>query len=262
MPLALGVRIPLWLLTPAIIALLLGAVELGFRLGFRRARDGARAPSLTTITSAVLGLLALLLGFSFAMAETRYQTRRDLVLAETNAIGTTLLRAQLLPDPQRAEVEGLLERYLDSRIAFHSAGTNSPRVRLAAAEAERLQAELWTRGAAAAAVDRRATTTALFLQSLNEVIDLHAARIVALENRVPRTILLLLLFVACASGGFIGYGNGIAGARGFAVSSMMVLVFSAVMMLIVDLDRPDRGAMRVPQQSMLRLRHSLSVAPH
>jgi hypothetical protein len=94
------------------------------------------------------------------------------------------------------------------------------------------------------------------------VIDLHAARLVALENRVPRAILLLLLFTACAASGLIGYGNGVAGARSVAVSSIMVLVFSAVMLLIVALDRRDRGAMRVPQQSMLRLRSSLSVAPH
>jgi hypothetical protein len=262
MPLALGTRVPVWLLVPIVVAVLLAAVELGFRLGHRRARSVSRPDSLTTITSAVLGLLALLLGFSFAMAEARYQTRRDLVLAEANAIGTTLLRAKLLPNPPSAEIEGLLARYLDARIAFHAAGTNAARLQRAAADAERLQTQLWADAAVVAAMDRRAATTSLFLQSLNQVIDLHAARIVAIENRVPQAILVLLLFVACASSGLIGYGNGFTGARGFAVSSMMVLVFSAVMLLIVDLDRPDRGAMRVPQQSMLRLRSSLSVAPH
>jgi len=261
MNLALELRVSVWLLGPAALALLLAAVELGFRLGRRRPRR-ARVESLTTLTSAVLGLLALLLGFSFAMADTRYQTRRDLVVSEANAIGTTILRAQLLPDPPRVEVERLLERYLDARIAFHAAGTNATRVRRAAADSERLQTELWMRGAAAALLDRHATTTALFLQSLNQVIDLHAARIDALENRVPRAILLLLLFVACISSGLIGYGNGLAGTRSVGGSTVMVVVFSAVMMLIVALDRPDRGAVRVPQESMLRLRHSLSVAPH
>jgi hypothetical protein len=260
MNLALDTRLSVWLLAPATVALLLAAVELGFRLG--RHRRGVAGEALSTLTGAVLGLLALLLGFSFAMAETRYQTRRDLVVAEANAIGTTMLRAQLLPDPPRAEIERLLERYLDARIAFHAAGTDAARVRRASVESERLQTELWMRGGAAALLDRRAATTALFLQSLNQVIDLHAVRIDALENRVPRAILLLLLFVACISSGLIGYGNGIAGSRNFAVSSVMVLVFSAVMLLIVALDRPDRGAIRVPQESMLRLRHSLSVAPH
>ncbi|MGZ3441950.1 MAG: bestrophin-like domain, partial [Polyangia bacterium] len=254
-----GYRIELWVLVVAIAALLLLAVEGGFRLGRRVAarRSEASRAEMTTIQSAILGLLALLLGFSFAMAEARYQTRRDLVLAESNAIGTTFLRAALLPDPPRAEIAQLLERYVDARIAFHAAGSNRARLRRASSEAEELQAQLWARGAEAAALDVRATTTALFLQSLNEVIDTHAKRIVALENRVPQSILLLLVFVAIISCGLIGYGNGLGGARNFVVSLVTVIVFCAVMVMIVDLDRPDRGLVRVPQQSMLRLRRSL-----
>ncbi|MCU1279300.1 MAG: hypothetical protein JWM53_2846 [bacterium] len=256
-------RVDLWLLALGVAALLLATVEGCFRLGRRVAarRAAASRTELTTLQGAVLGLLALLLGFSFAMAEARYQTRRDLVIAESNAIGTTLLRAQLLPDPPRAELTQLLERYIDARVAFHAAGTDRARLRRASAEAERLQAELWARGAAEALRDVQAETTPLFLQSLNDVIDLHARRIVALENRVPESILMLLLVVATIACGLIGYGNGLAGDRNFVTTLFMVIVYCAVMLLIVDLDRPDRGLVRVPQQSLLRLRLGLGAPP-
>jgi hypothetical protein len=255
-------RVDLWLLAVGIPALLLAMVEGCFQVGRRvaaRRRTEASRTQLTTIQGALLGLLALLLGFSFAMAEARYQTRKDLVIEESNAIGTAFLRAQLLPDPPRAEIARLLECYVDARVAFHAAGYDRARLHRASAEAERLQAELWARGAAVAQLDVQAETTALFLQSLNDVIDLHARRIVALENRVPKTILVLLLFVGAISCGLIGYGNGLGGDRNLLMTLLLVLVYCAVMLMIVDLDRPDRGLVRVPQQSMLRLRRSL---PH
>lgn len=248
-------RFDLWLVAIGVTALLLLSVEGCFRLGRRVAARRAEASrtELTTLQGAVLGLLALLLGFSFAMAEARFQTRKDLVIAESNAIGTTLLRAQLLPNPPRAEITQLLDRYIDARLAFHAAGSDRARLRRASAEAERLQAELWARGTAVAMRDVRAETTALFLRSLNDVIDLHASRIVALENRVPESILMLLLGVAAIACGLIGYGNGLAGDRNFVTTLPMVIVYCAVMLMIVDLDRPDRGLVRVSQQSMLRL---------
>ena len=250
-----------WQLALAVTSLLLAAAAAGFRFGVRSAAhlDEAARAELGTLQGAILSLLALLLGFSFAMSEARYETRKQLVLAESNAIGTTYLRAQLLPEPQRRETAQLIVAYVDARLAFHEAGSNRTRLLRASRAAERLQAQLWARGVAAAALDRRAVSTGLFLQSLNEVIDLHEARLVALENRVPGSILLLLLFVAIIACGLIGHGCGLGGNRHIVVTLMTVVVFVAVMLMIVDIDRPDRGLVRVSQQSMLRLRQSLSV---
>jgi hypothetical protein len=256
-------HVDLWVLFVALTVFLTVTMEACYRVGRHAPPRLRNAPSssFNAMQTSVLGLLALLLGFSFAMAESRYQTRKDLVITESNSIGTTWLRAQLLPEPQRTEIARLLEAYVDARIAFHLAGRDPARLRKPTVESERLQGELWSRGAAAAALDVRAQTTALFLQSLNDTIDLHTRRVTALENRVPVSILGLLVFVAMMSCGLIGYGNGLGGNRNFVVSLVTVLVFCGVMTLTVDLDRPARGLVQVPQNSMLRLRRSIAVPP-
>jgi hypothetical protein len=255
-------RVEAWPVAIAVLVTLLAAVELAYRAGRRHGPlDQATLVPLGTLQTAVLSLLALLLGFSFALAESRYSTRKRLVVDESNAIGTTYLRAELLPPDTRAEVQRLLARYVDARVAFHEAGTHRARVTATGAEAERVQAQLWRRGVAAAERDPRAVTTGLFLQSLNQVIDLETLRLVALENRVPAAILILLLFVALVAAALIGYGCGAVGSRHFVITTLTIVAFLAVMALIVDFDRPERGLVRVSQQSMVRLRHELGGRP-
>jgi hypothetical protein len=108
-----------WVVFVLPAVLLVGFAELGFRLGLRLylAKDAARKAEIGGIQGALLGLLGLLLGFTFAMAVGRYQARRDLVVKEANAIGTTFLRASLLPEAHRAPVEDLLRRYVEARPA-------------------------------------------------------------------------------------------------------------------------------------------------
>ena len=98
--------------------MLLATTEVGFRFGLRlhAAKDEARKEQIGGIHAAVLGMLGLLLGFTFAMALERYDKRRILVIQEANAIGTTFLRASLLPEAHQAPVEDLLRRYLDLRL--------------------------------------------------------------------------------------------------------------------------------------------------
>ncbi|MGB7912657.1 MAG: hypothetical protein WCF59_10580, partial [Desulfobaccales bacterium] len=205
-----------------------------------------------------LGLLALLLGFTFSMAVSRYDARKQVVLEESNAIGTTFLRAQLLPEPPREEVSNLLRRYVEVRLEFYEAGNNQKILREVKDKTERLQNQLWTDGAALGEKDPRAVTTGLFLQSLNEMIDLNAKRISALENHVPVVTLVLLYFVAIMATGLIGYGCGLSGVRKFFVTIILSILISAVIMVIIDLNRPSMGLIRVNQQRMLDLRDSLS----
>ena len=151
------------------ILLLLGAAELGFRCGLRvfAKGDDARRKLIGGIEAASLGLLALLLGFTFALALNRFDRRRELVVKEANAIGTTWLRASLLPEPHRAPVRDLLRRYVDARIQFHGglddAGVFAKTVKINA----EMQGELWSHAEAAARQSRDAVT-ALFVGTVNE----------------------------------------------------------------------------------------------
>lgn len=144
------------------------------------------------------------------------------------------------------------------RLALYKAGIDEKKLRQANDRTEALHKQLWSLAAALGEKDPRAVTTGLFLQSLNGMIDLHAKRITALENHVPEIILLLLYFVAFVVVGVIGYGCGLAGCRNFFVTAMASILIASVILVIIDLDRPRRGFIRVSQNRMVELRQSLA----
>lgn len=244
----------------AIIVFFLAATEAGFRFG-RRAQTSVTEDSKSqtfTLQGAMLGLLALLLGFTFAMAMARFDTRKQMVLEESIAIGTTFLRAQLLPQPPRQEISDLLRQYVEVRLAFYGTGIDKQKLRQTNDRTEQLHKQLWSLAAVLGEKDPRSIPIGLFLQSLNETIDLHAKRMTALENHVPEIILMLLYFVAIVVSGVIGYGCGLGGFRNFFVTTMASILIASVILVIVDLDRPRRGLIRVSQTRMVELRDSLA----
>jgi hypothetical protein len=217
------------------LALILAAIELGHWLGVRA--GGETAGNVSTLEGAVIGLLALILGFTFAMGLSRFETRRDAILTEANAIGTTALRARLLPETHRKEVLGLLRDYVNVRLDI----TQRPGTRddLAAAieKSNALQEKLWQQAMAVAATDNAMVPTGLFIQTLNETIDDQAKRLAALRNRVPNIVLLALFGIAIVASGFAGYASGLDVRRSRVPVYVMGLLAFAVIMLILDLDR-------------------------
>jgi hypothetical protein len=248
-----------FILFVVILALFLLAMEAGFRLGSRRSGeegDGKKTHA-GDLQSAVLVLLALLLGFTFAMAVARYDTRREFVLQEANSIGTTSLRARFLPEPLRTEAAGLLREYVAARLDFYYAGIDRSRLNAAGVAADRIEKRLWTLATAAAAADPRSVPTGLFIQSLNEVIDDNEKRRVAMDNHVPEAVIYLLLLVAAAALGFVAYGCGLSGRRRLAMNATFAMLITLVITIILDIDRPRRGLVKVNQDSMLRLQQSM-----
>ena len=229
----------------------------GFRAGRRLfvTKDEPRKGQIGGIQGAVLGLLALLLGFTFSMAVGRYENRRDLVLKEANAIGTTYLRASFLPEAQATAVEGLLRSYVDVRLDFYSAGNDSNKIAAAEEETARLQRELWVQ-TVAAAKEAPSPITATFINALNETIDLDATRLNALRSRVPSAVWLLVLIVAGAGCFASGYGAGASGERTGFSGGMLPVLIAVVITLIADFDRPRQGLISVSQQPLLDLKQS------
>ena len=247
-----------WLVLIIIGLLLLALGEVGFRAGLRLfvRKDEPRRGQIGGVQGAVLGLLALLLGFTFSMALVRYENRRDLVLKEANAIGTTYLRASFLPEAHAKAVEDLLRRYTDARLNFYSAGSDSTKIASAEDEAAKLHRELWVE-AVAAGKEAPTPITATFINALNETIDLDATRLHALRSRVPGAVWLLLLIVAGAGCFASGYRAGASGARTGFSDAMLPLLIAVVITLIADFDRPRHGLIDVSQQPLLDLKQSL-----
>jgi len=252
------------------IALLLGllagyllVLELSFRLGRARAArgDAGAREHIGSLQGSMLGLLALLLGFTFAMAVSRFDTRKALVLEEANAIGTTLLRASLLPEPAQQEVPLQLAAYVDARLAFYAAGVDPARLAAANASAARLERQLWSLGSAAAQADVRSVPVGLFIQSLNEVIDVREKCRVALDNHVPEAVIHLLLVSSCVALALVAYGCGLSRRRRFVSNATFALLLALVLTTILDIDRPRRGLIQVSQDSLVRLKASLPPLP-
>ena len=233
--------------------------EIGYLFAHRRARKHGRADDATrgqfgNIQAAVLGLLALLLAFTFSMAVARYDARKQLVVEEANAIGTLQLRAQLLPEPQRSASDSLIRRYIEARIAYANAGIDKQRLAAAQLETVTVQTLLWAQAIALANRDEKPYPANLYTQALNEVIDLPSKRIAAMNNHVPETVIWMLLLASAISLAVVGHGFGLGQARNnFSLGTLSVLIV-LVLMLILDFDRPRRGFIEVDEEAILQLR--------
>lgn len=242
--------LPLWVL---LLALLIGSLlleECGFRLGRLRASRINKESDATVgaIVAAQLGLLAFLLAFSFGIVVSRFDQRWQVLLNEANAIGTAYLRASMLPDAQGASIRHLLREYADVRLQA-TTGTSIDQV---LRRSEDIHQQLWTEAVAAAGHDPRSVPTGLFIQSLNELIDLHAARVTtALLNRMPLPVWIVLFAVGFLSFLTLGYQAGMTRASRSPASIVLALTFVSVIGLVTDLDRPSQGLLRVNQAPMV-----------
>ena len=249
--------LPLWALFLAILLLVLLSVEGGYRLGqYRRSRsDEEKEAPVGTMVGATLGLLAFLLAFTFGLAAERFDARRRVVLDEANAIGTTYLRAGMLPD-RRDAVRALLGDYVDTRLAAVLSGNVAEGIR----KSEQLHEQLWAQATAVAESNPTSIIVGLFVQSLNEVIDLHAKRVAAgLRSRIPGAIWVTLFAVAILSFAAMGYHAGLSRTRRSVAELAVAFTFAAVIWLIADLDRPQEGLLKVSQQALIDLQQSMQV---
>lgn len=248
--------LPPWALFGATVLIVMASIELGYRLGkIRRARsDQEKDAPVGSIVAATLGLLAFLLAFTFGLAASRFDARRMLVLDEANAIGTANLRAGLLPEPERSRIRNDFRQYVDARLDAVDPSATEDAIR----RSEALHRDLWAQTTAVATRDPHSVVAGVFIQSLNEVIDLHSKRsMFALHNRVPELVWLVLYFIAMVAMSTLGYQLGQSGSRRSLAILGLAFTFSAVMSLIADLDRPARGMLRVNQRAMLELRASM-----
>ncbi len=231
------------------------ANEAGYRVGLRhqpKVDEGTRSQT-NSIQAAMLGLLALLLGFTFTMALQRFDTRSQAVIDEANAIGTAYLRTELLPDQLRTEARDLFDEYLQLRVQMQALDLTRMDRRSAKAAISRLQHRLWDVSLRAAEIDPRPSTTGLLIQSLNSMFDAYASRDAALQKHVPEVVLLVLFAVFMIAGSVLGYAGGLHGARPMLATVAMTVLIILVIFLILDLDRPRRGLIRVNQDSMSEL---------
>jgi hypothetical protein len=250
--------LPIWGLLPAAALLLAFALEIGYRMGRWRhvQRPDEKEQPVGAMVASILGLLALVLAFTFSLAASRFDARRQTVLAEANAIGTTYLRSRLLPEPQRSEIARLLREYVDVRIRAIEDGN----LQEALTRSEQVHELLWMQTSGVAEKDSASIVTGVFIQSLNELIDLHAERMqVGMRSRIPPVIWAGLFGLAMLSMAAVGYQAGICATSRSPAMPGLVLSFAIVLAIIADLDRPREGFLQVSQQAMVDLQKSMQA---
>jgi hypothetical protein len=252
--------LPIWLVVLALfVAMVLSAVA-GLALHSRRRRLGLLQPDDGRegyVVSAVLGLLALLLGFTLSLALDRFEARRTLVLQEANAIGAAYLRSQLLPEPERTRLSDLLVHYTDNRIALAKARVGSTGPLLAVNDA--LITDIWAAGEAGFDRIRGIDFSSTFLEAVNDVVSMDLSRKAARMARVPDTVVVALVMYLLTTAGVLGYV--MTGRNGRATSMFLLLLLTLALALIVDINRPTMGTITESQAPMELLRAGLLSRP-
>lgn len=240
-------------------AFILGATGLGYFVGRRvRHLSASLTDSFGVLQGALLGVVALILAFGLSLALSRYEDRRAAIVTEANAIGTTYLRAQTLPEPERSRSLNLLRVYTDSAIRVSEYPPGSEGESAAETAEDGIQRRLWGLAGRALEAEPVGSAVRLYTQSLNELIDSQTARIAALNNDVPVAVLMLELFGAAVALGLLAAYMGLVG-RGIGGVLLAAVLVAFLLLVTNDLDRPTRGLIEVPDTVLVDLRDSMDL---
>ncbi len=248
--------IPQWIIGLVTLALLITSVEIGYLIGLKAKVEMTQPmkDQISTIQTAILTIFTFLLGFTFAMALSRFDNRKQMVVKESNAIGTAVLRSKLLPENQRAKMIELFRKYVNLEFSITSRANVPIKERKEQnLEVKRLQTLMWGEAFAATENNPLSVPAGLFATSINQLIDVKTERDIAISNHVPEIVLLGLLLFASLAIGILGYGNGLAATHARYPAIILCIVITISFILIIDLDRPNRGLTKVSQESMIDL---------
>lgn len=255
---------PSWLIGGVLAISFPLIVEAGFRLNAvfaDKGDEGDASAGAGHIVSAALGLLGLLIAFTFAMSADRYETRRHLVVEEANAIDVVWLRQQLLEQPERDRLAVLMRQYIKERRAFVAAGSNPKRLGADWARTVALQQKIWDETGVALRTPSAVPFTIVVLEATNNMFDLATSRRAALDAHVPPAILWILIIYGAVTAGVMGYGLAAAGRRHGVASTALFLLVALTIALIVDLDQPRKGLIVVHQAPLDRTASEVMSQP-
>ena len=253
---------PIWVIFVGMVGVVLVAAEIGFRIGIWM-QDRNPIPGETRITGTVvagmLSLLAFLMAFSIGVVLNQHGDRRAMVVEEANAIGTAWLRAGFLTEPDRSSSRALLQEYTEIRL---QAATDSTRMAAAVARSEQIQGELWAIMEKNVKAGNVSDVMALVIESINSVIDVHSLRLMAGERRLPTLYGLLLIGTTILSFLMVGAASSSDRKRDTDAMVIFALVFVAVLIIVVDLDRSQEGMLTVNQAAMSDLLRQMTTPGH
>jgi len=236
-----------WAIALIFLASLAIVIEAGFRIGcrYRPTFSDVSRSYASGILAGSIGLLGLILGFSFSMAVERYDLAKSQTVTEANAIGTAFLRSQTLPQKDAELALSLYDNYVEHLIKFYNSTTDASASLTAAKNLEDISSSMWKQATRSSHTNPNMVPTGLYIQALNELIDAHSLRLNFVTYRVPEPIYLLLMTIALLTFLLAGYIAGISDARRRLSTSALAIMITLVMVVIIDLDRPKRGLIQI-----------------
>lgn len=251
--------VPIWLLFIVVVGLVLFSNEIGYRIGHKvwgNSKAERESPA-SAISGTILGLQAFILAFTFSIVSDRYDDKKSLVREESGVIRTAWHRADFLSEPDRTRSKTLLKEYIDTRIDLTRRGDIS----LIVASQDNIlsmQRQLWEMAVANGKADMNSDIGALYVESLNEISNLHAKRVgVGMQARIPTAIWFALLSLLVLGMISVGYYTAIADSRRSRVSPVLAVSFSLIIVLIAALDHPGGKLIPVSQQPLINVQSEM-----
>ena len=254
--------VPIWLLLIGTILLMILFIEFGFRLGKKAQVDAKKAQTsqVRAIMGAGLGLLAFMLAFTFSTAQSHFETRVQNLAEEARIARNAFMQADMMVEPERTQVKELLRDYIELRSVGRLGEIKAIEQNLAEALqiSEQIQKELWLLAVQAGGHNSKNPTAAerngMLMASVIALTDIHYTRLhSAVMNRIPLTIWMTLYLMAILSMVIMGYQAGLTDKRSPVATITLAIAFSAVIILITDLDRPVMSFFEINNQLLIDL---------
>ncbi|MCB0158837.1 MAG: DUF4239 domain-containing protein [Caldilineaceae bacterium] len=253
-------QLPIWGIFLGIVVILLIAVELGFRLGIwlqERRPESKDSRMTNTVAGGMLGLMAFLMAFSIGIVINQHNSRKEMVVTEANAIGTAWLRSGFFDEADAAAARELLREYTQIRLDAANSG-ESTLVERVVTRSEEIHSELWAIMEKNVKAGNNSDIMALIAESYNEVIDVHTLRWTAVNLRLPRMLGLMLVLATILSFLLIGVASSADGKRDTLAMVLFTVAYVAVLIIIIDLNRPQQGVINVSQTAMADLLRTIT----
>jgi hypothetical protein len=236
-------EIDAWKISLILMLLMLGLTEVGHRVGklkLKKINSKVLVDSNSSYNS-LAGLLFLMLAFTFGMSVSRYDNRRQVIIQESNIIGTAILRSDLYTEKERELFRKDFNKYVESRIDYYKAGKDLGKKQQSLTQSQFISSRLWDRASRLSLDIKNTDATRLMIPALNEMIDITTTRLSAEIAKVPDSIIWFLFTLACISSFFSSYSSALKGSIDWLIEFGFCLMISITILFILDLDRPFRG---------------------
>jgi hypothetical protein len=240
---------PTFVVAIIIFILIIGFYLIGFRIraAAEKKNSDQSKEDLGALNGTLLGILGLLLAFTFGMSNSRFDARRQVIIQEANDIGTVILRTDFFPDSVRQLLRSNLKEYVVARVAFYEARMNLQKVSESYLKADSIGKVVWGITASYGKVNSEITRTSQLVQALNDMIDITTTRRAAGEATVPDSIMYFLFILCCCSAFLLGYDT--KHKIDWIVLLGLAIILSSTIFTIIDLDRPRSGLIKMDNQN-------------